>query len=219
MKIYPAILSDAVAVVSSQLEISSNLENVETVQIDVIDGRFADNMTVTPLDLINLDFKNLQIDFHLMVEEPMDYLNEILDCQDSLPVRAVIAHIERMTDQLEFVKAALDNKIKAGLSLDLVTPVEEIEPNVLSELDFIQLMGIEAGFQGQKLQPLVFDKIKQLVQIKQAQSAGFELIVDGGVKQDNLQQLKDLQVEGVAIGSWLWNNDDPQSLVDLVINN
>lgn len=218
MKIYPAILSDSVDEVASQLKAAQSLDGVEAVQIDVIDGRFADNMTVTPLDLLGLDFGQLEIDFHLMVEEPMDYLNEILDCKKLLPTGAVIGHLERMTDQAEFVEAALDNKIKVGLSLDLPTPVEEIETQVLPNLDYIQLMAIEAGFQGRKFQPLVLEKIRELSSLRQAQSLKFELIIDGGVKQDNLKQLKDLMVDGVAIGSWLWNNDNLQSVVDLVVN-
>ncbi len=218
MKIYPAILSDSVDEVASQIVIAHSLEGVESVQIDVIDGRFADNMTVTPLDLSGLDFGQLELDFHLMVEEPMDYLNEILDCKTLLPTGAVIAHLERMTDQTEFVEAALDNKIKVGLSLDLPTPIEEIEDQVLPNLDFIQLMAIDAGFQGQPFQSSVLAKIQELIELRQSQSLKFELIVDGGVKQDNLQQLKESKVDGVAIGSWLWNNDNPQSVVDLVVN-
>ncbi len=208
MKIFPAILSQDVNIVARQVELVKDQPQVQTVQIDVIDGYYADNLTVTPVDLVNLDFGQLQADFHLMVDEPLDYLYEIRDHQKELPVRAVIGQIEKMTYQDQFVQEAKKQGFKAGLSLDLYTPVVSVEPAALAELDVIQLMAIKAGFQGQKFSPAVFDKLKELQQLKKERGYHFEIIVDGGVKFSQFAQLKKLGVDGAAIGSLLWLSED-----------
>ncbi|KUK79424.1 MAG: Ribulose-phosphate 3-epimerase [Microgenomates bacterium 39_7] len=218
MNIYPAILSESIDEVVLQLQTVQSLKGVEVVQMDILDGRFADNLTVTPMDLVGLSFEDLQLDFHLMVEEPTDFVHEILDYQKDLPVRGVIAHIERMSDQQEYIDLVIANKMKVGLSLDLFTSLEEIEKDVLDKLDIIQLMGIEAGFQGQAFQKSVFEKIEQLVAIKRSSSLDFELVIDGGVKEDVLNNFSNSGVNSVAIGSWLWKNENPQSVVDKILS-
>ena len=218
MNIYPAVLADSIDVFVEQMTLAQSLEGVEVVQIDVIDGRFADNITITPLDIVDYDFGELQLDFQLMVEEPIDYLNEIIEFKELLPTRAVIAQVERMSSQREFIEQAKDEKIKVGFSLDLFTPISAIEKELVCELDVIQLMSIEAGFQGQQFDQRVIEKIQEINQMKKELGLNFELIIDGGVKENQLSKLNKLNVDAVAVGSWLWKNDKPQSVVEEVIN-
>jgi ribulose-phosphate 3-epimerase len=212
MKFYPALLSDSVDEIQKQLSIAQSLESVEVVQIDVIDGQYADNMTVTPLDLVDLDFHNLKIDFHLMVEEPINYVSEIIQCEEQLPVRAVIAQIERLSHQAEVLSELKKNKIQAGLSLDLFTPIESIDLSSASDIDLIQLMGVEAGFQGQSLHQSVFKKIADLMQWLKTYDLSAEVVVDGGVKLDNILLFKQAGVDAVAVGSLLWTAKEPSQI-------
>jgi len=218
MYLYPAILTDSIDLFTKQIALAQSLDGVEVVQIDVIDGRFADNLTISPIDIIGFDYGELQLDFQLMVEEPLDYLHEIIEYKQQLPIRVVIAQVERMSSQQEFIEQAKDEKIKTGFSLDLFTPISAINKEMFAELDVIQLMSIEAGFQDLKFDKRVFEKIKELNQIKKDQQLHFELIVDGGVKQAQLGALNRLKVDAVAVGSWLWKNEKPQSVVNAVIN-
>ncbi len=205
MNIYPAILSDNINQVQQQLNLVKDLKQISVVQIDIIDGFYADNMTVTPVDLVNLDFGELKVDFHLMVEEPLDYVREIIDYQDDLPVRAVLAQIERMSHQDEYLKELKKNKLKAGVSLDLPTPISALNQTILKDIDIVQLMSINAGFQGQKFDSRVFEKIKQVRAQDQLQC---EIIVDGGVKFEEAEKLREAEVSGIGIGSLLWESSD-----------
>jgi len=65
-----------------------------------------------------------------------------------------------MSDQLEFIREVTKNKAKAGLSLDVFTPIEVINDDAWAKLDVIQLMAVEAGFQGQPLKAIIFEKLK-----------------------------------------------------------
>ena len=82
MKIYPTLLDDSLAIIQVQLTKLKSMKHLSVLQIDVIDGEFADNLTITPIDLVGSDFGDLQLDFHLMVHEPLDYVYEILNQQE-----------------------------------------------------------------------------------------------------------------------------------------
>lgn len=212
MNIYPSILTDSLAEAQSQLdrvkELPEGYLESQTIQFDIVDGFFVDNLTLTPLDLPELDLEGLSCDLHLMVEEPLDFVYELIEIKEEVEVRAVIAQLERMTSQIDFVKEVKAQGWKAGLSLDLHTPVSAIDEEVWSELDIVQIMSIEAGFQGQDFEPIALKKIAEVRDRRAAQGLGFELIVDGGVKEALMQDLAEIGTDGVTVGSGLWLADD-----------
>ena len=207
MKIYPALLSDSRSELQHQLDLigqQCSSELVSLVQVDVIDGKFADNVTLTPSDLPDLNWGDLQLDIHLMVEEPLDYVYELIDVKNQLPIRGVIAQVERMTNRDLFLEEVEKNGWLPGLSLDLFTPVDELETQVPHYLKIIQIMAIEAGFQGETFKPVALEKIKTLKPL--ANQLGLELIVDGGVNQASIGQIAAAGANAVAVGSALWQS-------------
>lgn len=210
MKFYPAILSDSLETIDAQLQISKTLPQVEVVQVDIIDGLFADNLTVSPIDLLQLDFGDLRVDFHVMANEPMDYVHEMADYLKELPVRAVIAQVEHLSYQQELVKQLRQHEIEVGFSLDIFTPLNAVDEKIYPPLDYIQLMAIEAGFQGQQLNEQIYQKIRDLRKILNKKRISPEVIIDGGVKMENIVNLKKAGADALAIGSMLWSAKDPQ---------
>jgi ribulose-phosphate 3-epimerase len=211
--LYPAILTDSLIQVQSELDSVAGIEGIEVFQVDVIDGFFADNLTITPVDLVELDFGQQQLDFHLMVEEPLDYVYEAIAEKSALPIRAIIAQVERMSHQQPFVQEVKQNQWQVGLSLDLYTPLEAIDEASWEEIHIIQLMGIEAGFQGQEFHQSILFKLAELRQLLKKINRNPEIIVDGGVKFDNIQPLLDAGADSVAIGSSLWQSDNAREAV------
>lgn len=218
MKIIPAILTDSRAVATKQIELANSDDRIDLVQLDIIDGWYADNLTLTPADYADLEYGQLQLDFHLMTEEPLDYVFELLEHRENLPIRSVIAQIEKMSSQITFVDQLKKTGWKVGLSLDLFTPIESIETSVMGELDFVQVMAIEAGFQGQAFVTTIVDKIKELQGLRQKKSYQYELIVDGGIKKEEVALLQSLEVESVTIGSGLWKSVDFSQAVDTLFS-
>jgi ribulose-phosphate 3-epimerase len=199
MNLYPSLLSDSVETIQKQINTVKDLSEIKTVQIDIIDGFFADNLTISVLDLIDLDFGELTVDVHLMTEEPMDFVWELETVKERLPIRAVIAQVERMTHQQDFVDQVKKIGWQAGISLDLFTPLSEIDKNIYEKLDILQLMSIEAGFQGRKFKGQVFEKLEKVNKNKD-----LEIIIDGGVKPENVEKIIQAGADGVAVGSALW---------------
>lgn len=207
MIIIPSILTDEREVVAQQvariLAADSDYE-LTRVQIDMIDGNFADNVTITPLDLPDFDFDSLELDLHLMTHEPLDFVYEAKEVAETVPIARVIGQIEKMTSQEMFVEEVKKQSWIAGLSVDLYTPLSELSEDVLEEVGVLQIMGIQAGFQGQEFVEHTYKVVAEARKLLDRVNPQAELLVDGGVKPDQLSQLVELGVDGVAVGSVLW---------------
>ncbi len=213
MKIYPAILTDSTAQAQDQIEISQELPDVETVQIDVIDGRFTDNLTITPADFAELEFGELTVDLHLMTEEPLDFVYELIEYAKVVPVRAVIGQVERMTKQQFFLEEVQKHEWLPGLSLDIFTPIESIDESSWQFLKVVQLMAIEAGAQGQEFRPIVLEKIEELHTAAKKFNTEIEIIIDGGINEKTIYKIAGEGVDGAAVGSAIWQAQDKQALI------
>lgn len=219
MNLYPALLSGSIKKLQSQIDLVADDERIETVQIDIIDGIFADNLTITPADIPDLNLGRLQYDIHLLTEEPLDYVFELqTHCQHD-QVRACIAQIEKMSFQTSFLEEVRHREWKAGLSLDLYTPLDSIEESSWLELDVLQLMAIEAGFQGNKFSSTIFEKIERAQGLIELAERPIELIIDGGISLENIEKLAEAGVTNVAVGSALWKSDNPIETITNLLGN
>ncbi len=206
MKLYPSILTSSLATFENQIAAAIASDEIKVVQIDLIDGYFADNTTLSALDITQIDYEDLQLDFHLMVEEPIDFLHEIIAIKEHLPIRAIIAQVERMSYQEEFIEELSGQGWQVGLALDLFTPVTAIDKDSWEELDIVQLMTVETGFQGQKFNK---NALRKIPSIRDQAQKEVEVIVDGGIKLSNLKSLLQEDVNAFAVGSDIWTAPDP----------
>lgn len=205
MQISPAILTDSLATFSQQLELVKEVPEIKTIQIDIVDAIFADNITLNPSDLVDFDFGKLLIDFHLMTEEPMDYVWELIDCGQQLPTQSVIAQVEKMSYQLDFLEEVKKAGWQAGLAINLFTPLETIEEAAWEYLDQVLLMAVEAGEQGQGFNFSVFAKIEELKILIKKFNKESKISIDGGIKIEQLKFLQKAGVDQIAVGSALFN--------------
>lgn len=208
MQINPAILTDSLATFVQQLDLVKQVPAIKAIQVDIIDAVFADNITINPTDLVDFDFENLAIDFHLMTEEPMDYVWELIDCGQKLPTQSVIGQIEKMSYQLDFLEEIKKAGWQAGLAVNLFTPLENIEENAWEYLDQVLLMAVEAGAQGQAFNSLIFAKIEELKNKIKKSNQQIKIAVDGGIKPEQIKNLQKAGVDQIAVGSALFNADD-----------
>ncbi len=216
MQIVPAILETSLSSVKQKIAIIQTDGHFQTAQLDIIDGELLPTMTVTPLDLENLDFGHLQLDFHLMTQEPLDLVWELAGLGSPLPVATVCGQVERMSQQQAFLQTVKDKGWKSGLALDLFTPLESIDDEAWSLLDEILFLAVPMGAQGQKFSSSVFDKIKEAQQIIVKRQLKIKIAIDGGIKPEQLKNLYALRVDKVVIGSFLWSGnfaDQKQALI------
>jgi len=213
MHLYPALLTDSVTTFVDELESVKDSSLIERVHVDIIDGNFVDNITLTPLDLSVIEFGGLGIDFHLMVEEPMDVVFECEAIREYLPIQRIIGQVERMSSQADFLHEVRRNGWQAALGLDIYTPLEAIDDDSWSELDAILLMGIEAGHQSQIFNIHVLEKAKE-IRAQHPHGKRINILLDGGVKTTNLGKILQSGADEVAVGSALWKSKQPLQVIE-----
>lgn len=200
LEIIPAILTN------NPEELKEKIKQVEglarRVQIDVVDGVFAKNKTVGLEGLEEIE-TNLFLDIQLMVKEPVDWVER---CANVLADR-VIGHVEMMSSQEEFLKKVAESGAKVGLGLDLDTPVEAIEENLLTSLDVVLVMSVKAGFGGQEFETRVLEKVEKLRILKTGDPNPFSICVDGGVSMENTKQIIEAGADEVVVGHSLWEGN------------
>lgn len=167
-------------------------------QFDVIDGFFADNLTIMPGEMKELNCYGCTFEVHVMANDPDDYLGEVKNSG----AQAIIPQIERLRDRADFIKVAKQLNLGIGLALDLYTPVSELSEEDLFHTDIVLLMAVKAGFSHQQFNPLVIDKIKQL----RARNFKKPIEIDGGITSECIPDLLQAGASHLAVNSALWHD-------------
>jgi len=169
------------------------------VQVDVIDSKFSFGKTFE-LELLNdnpEETENTLWDIHLMVEEPINWVEK---CNFVGALR-IIGQVEKMTDREKFVDEVKNIGIDAGLAFDIDTEIGEIP----KETDLVLLMGRKSGFESKPMDNRVFEKIKKLKEIRNEVGYKFLIAVDGGVSEDNIKRFKENGVDVVYCTGAIFN--------------
>ena len=193
IEIIPSILTNDPKELADKLGICEGI--VERVQIDIIDGVFASNKTIDPSALFSLETE-LKLDFHLMVKEPINWVEKC--------VRAgadrIIAQIEMMENQVDYVGKVQEVGGGVGLAVDLKTEIENLDSVILTNLDVVLVMSVPAGFGGQKFDERALDKIKRLDEIRARDKTPYRICDDGGVVFEWVDDIRREGVDEVVIG-------------------
>ena len=206
--IFPSILTDSLDLAQHQLDLVKGL--VSGVQIDIIDGEFANNITMHPVDLQHVNVGNLTIDVHLMTNDP---INDIVECQSVPNLRAIIAQVEHMPSQKDFIDHVKSFGWQVGLSLDLYTPENEIADDILKQLDILQIMTVKTGYQDQNFQPSAIEKIKQSAERLKKLNPTCDLFADGGIIPKTWKLCKKAGATHIAVGHDLWSSPNIAKLL------
>jgi len=175
---------------------------VEGVQIDVLDGQFAKNETIDPSIFQTIE-TNLNLDFHLMTKEPVDWIEK----STRVLAKRIIGQVEMMENQMEFIEKVIETGTLVGLAVDIATPVSDLDPEVIMSLDAILVMSVPAGFSGQKFDDSVFEKIEKLNKKREGGTFKYKICVDGGVTTDNAKKLVEAGADELFIGKRLFEGD------------
>jgi len=167
-------------------------------QIDCVDGLFASDITVMPHELGSLDWHGFSFESHLLTVDPEEYIGAAYESG----ARSIIAQIERLHDRVDFLEVVHQLKLKAGLALDIYTPISELSDFDLNTADIVLLMAAPAGFSGQELKPQIFSKINEL----RARGFSKSIEIDGGVNSSNIADLKQAGADMFAVNSALWHD-------------
>ncbi|MBU2632274.1 thiamine phosphate synthase [Patescibacteria group bacterium] len=194
--IIPGILEKDSQKAIEKLEIVKDFAKI--VQIDILDGKFAESITFPDLSFLKDYSSTLFLEAHIMVQDPVDYIPRLAE----IGFKRFIGQVEKMESQNEFIK--LGKKYgEVGLALDLETEIERIA--VMDQLDYVLLMSVKAGFSGQSFNFKVLEKIKKIKAI----NPDIKIEVDGGINIQTIKNVKDAGADSVVVTSALFK-DNPE---------
>ena len=180
---------------------------IQWIHFDVMDGKFVKNVSFeTPFLKEVCDKVNLVKDVHIMIENPINRIEEYADCGADY----LTFHYEACKGNSE-VQEVIDKihslKMKAGISIKPNTSIETIYP-FLKNLDLVLIMSVEPGYGGQKFIDFSIEKIAFLR--NEIDKNGFSTLisVDGGINDRTAPLCLNAGVDVLVVGQYLFNRDD-----------
>ncbi|MBO7403015.1 MAG: ribulose-phosphate 3-epimerase [Lachnospiraceae bacterium] len=170
---------------------------------DVMDGVFVPSISFGMPVLKSIRKQtDMFLDVHLMIQEPIRYIDEFVKSgADPISV-----HLEACSEPVRTLKAIKEKGVKAGISIKPSTPVEILK-GFGAHADLILVMTVEPGFGGQKLIPETLEKLEKMKDYKKRYGIESELEVDGGVTLDNVSDIIKAGAEVIVSGSSVFKGD------------
>ena len=173
----------------------------DLLHLDIMDGHFVPNITMGPDQVLQLRKTiTLPFDVHLMISEPLKYINQFADAGADI----ITVHVESQGDIQACIDAIVAKGVKPGLVLSPDTPLTQLEP-YLDQISMILLMAVYPGFGGQSYITETTEKIKACR--KMIHNRSIDLEVDGGVNFETLKEIVDAGANVLVSGSCLFKGN------------
>ena len=137
-----------------------------------------------------------EFEVHLMVENP----EVIIDRWVDRGAKRIIVH--KLDEDILMHRGI----VEIGLGVKLDEPLGEIFP-LVQQVDFLNLMSIsEIGEQGHPFDERIFARIKEIKQM----FPEIVIVVDGGINLENSENLLEIGVDRLVVGSAIFGQEDPE---------
>ena len=184
--------------------IKLNNTSCDYLHIDVMDGKFVSDTQFTIEEIETIIKKsNKKIDVHLMVENPITYIEKLLNYN----ITYITFHKEINKDINNLIKILKENNIKVGISIKPNTKVSEII-SYLDKIDLVLIMSVEPGKGGQSFIETSLDKVGELKKLIEDRNLNIKIEIDGGVKDTNIKEINESGVDISVVGSFITKSND-----------
>lgn len=182
--------------VKDQIEMLN--EYVEYYHIDIIDGHYSKNFSLSP-DLMKA-FKKVAtkpMDVHLATTDPDNWI----ELCAKAGAEYITVHAETINKDafriLNMIKAA---GCKIGIAVNPATPLSYVE-YYLNRADLLTIMTVDPGFPGQPFIPEMLMKIEEAKRIRKEKGYRYLIQVDGSVNEKTFKELHEAGADVYILGS------------------
>ena len=209
IKIAPSILSADFSKMGEEVK-SLELSGADVVHCDVMDGVFVNNITFGIKMVEDLrKCTALPLDCHLMIVHPEKYVERFAKAGADI----ITVHWEACQDNLKEVLTLIKSTgVKCGAVINPDTPVEKIK-DVIELCDMVLVMSVFPGFGGQKFIPSALDKLREIRAIIDESGKEIDLEIDGGVTDENVEEIKAAGANVIVAGSAVFKAEDRSAMI------
>ena len=208
--ISPSILSADFA--NLERDIKKVEKFVPWLHVDVMDGIFVPNITIgAPVVKSIRKVTNLFLDTHLMIENPIKYIDDFIDAGSDL----ITFHIEASKDDtIKTIEKIKSKNKKAGISIKPNTPVKAIK-DFVDFVDLVLIMSVEPGFGGQKF---IYDTLDKVAEIKHySNNSNLIIQFDGGINDKTAKLCKNSGADSLVAGNYIYKSENIEKAIKSLI--
>lgn len=189
-----------------------NNTNCDYIHIDVMDGEFVNPTEFSyeeVIDIINIC--NKKIDVHLMCKEPIKYIEKLVNYN----VSNITFHEEVDEDLFDIIDLIKKYNIGVGMSIKPNTSIDKLD-KYLDKINLVLVMSVEPGYGGQEFMLSSLDKVRELKKKIKDRNLDVKIEIDGGVKDTNINLIKESGVDISVVGSYVTKSDDFNKSINIL---
>ena len=207
-KIAPSVLSADFARLGEEVA-EVERAGADMIHFDVMDGHFVPNLSIGIPVLESLrKVTRLPLDAHLMIENPERYVEVFVKSG----ANSVSVHAEVCKDIPAMARRLHDLGARASIGINPETDVERVLP-FAAHLDMILIMSVHPGFGGQEFIPEALEELRAVRRELDRRALKVDIEIDGGVKLDNIAEVKAAGANVFVSGSGIFGHGDYRKVV------
>lgn len=220
-EVIPAIIPQNLNIIRERLSRLVGL--VKKVQIDIVDGQYA-NVKTWPFvekysnDLLKFSrgeekfpyIEEFAVEIDMLILHPIEYVTDFI----SLGAKSFVVHIDSTDHIKECVETIKNSGCEVGLGVKPSVDIDLIEPFLL-DINFVQFMGNDVvGHSGIELDESVARKIKYF----HDNHPSTTIQIDIGVSEETIPKLKEVGVSRFVSGSAIFTAPNIQEAIEKLRN-
>lgn len=206
-KIVPGILTNSDKEYEERLRLAEN--SCDLIQIDVVDGKFANNLTVG-VEVIAKFPTTSSLEVQLMVNDALSFIDQLVKIDY---VSRIIFPFECESGIRESIYRIKKSGKQAGISINPPTRVDEVS-SLFDSVDLLLILAGNPGFSGQSFDEKTLERIRFAKKL----DSNLAIEVDIGVNFETAPRIAEAGADFLVASSALFGAEDFYSAYNKLAN-